>query len=65
MLVARYATKKALKESVGKSLRYSETSAFKAEYTPNGRVSVVGPGAYNRKWYATVQMSNGLISKVS
>lgn len=65
MLVARYPTKKALKESIGKALRYSETSIHGPEYKSTGRVSVVGPDAYNRKWYATVQLKDGLISKVS
>ena len=65
MLVARYKTKKALKESKGEELRYDETSMFGAEYTPDGNFCVVGPGAYDRKWFASVKMVDGLISKVS
>lgn len=65
MLVATYPTKKKLKECVGKPLRYEETSMFGLEYKADGEFCVVGPGAYNRKWYATVRMANGLISKVS
>lgn len=65
MLAANYPTKKELKASVGKSLRYEETSMFGPEYKENGSFAVVGPGAYNRKWYATVVMVNGKISKVT
>lgn len=66
MMGAAYATKKALKESVGKPLRFIETSMFGAEYRENGKFCVVGPDPYNnRKWFATVTMENGLIAKVS
>ena len=60
-----YKTKKALKESVGKALRYNETSAFGPEYKSTGSFCVVGPSAYERKWYATVTMADGKIAKVS
>lgn len=66
MMGASYPTKKALKESIGKPLRYVETSMFGTEYKENGTFAVVGPDAYtNRKWYATVTMEDGLIKKVS
>lgn len=66
MLGATYKTKKELKSSVGKPLRYIETSVFGAEYRDNGKLTVVGPDPYrNRKWYATVTMKDGLIEKVS
>lgn len=65
MLVATYKTKKALKESIGKTLRYQETSIFGSEYKSTGKFPVVGPGAYNRKWYAEVTMENNKIKKVS
>lgn len=65
MLAANYKTKKLLKESIGKSLRYQETSLFGAEYSPNGKFCVVGPSPYDRKWYATVTMKDGKIFKVS
>jgi len=64
MLVARYKTKKALKESIGQRLRYEETSMMGSEFRPNGILHVVGPGAYDRKWYAMVTMENRLITKV-
>lgn len=65
MLAASYKTKKSLKESVGKPLRYVETSLFGKEYTPDGKFCVVGPSPYERKWYASVQMEGGLIKKVT
>lgn len=66
MMGASYPTKKALKESVGKPLRYIETSIFGAEYKSNGRFAVVGPDPYtNRKWYAEVTMKDDKIVKVS
>ena len=65
MLGANYQTKKALKESVGKPLRYEETSMFWPEYRPDGKFCVVGPSPYERKWYATVTMEGGLIKKVT
>jgi len=64
MLVATYPTKKALKESVGSSLHYLETSMFGAEFKTEGTFPVVGPAPYQRKWYATVTMKNGIIHKV-
>ena len=66
MMGASYPTKKALKENVGKPLRYVETSMFGEEYKPDGKFCVVGPCAYtSRKWYATVEMAGGLIKKVT
>lgn len=65
MLGATYPTKKALKESVGKSLMYVETSMMGNEYKDNGTFNVVGPDAYKKRdWYATITMENGLIKKV-
>lgn len=66
MLGARgYKTKKQLKESIGKQLRYVETSVHGSEYKPNGTFNMVGPDAYrNRKWYATITMKNDFIEKV-
>lgn len=65
MIAALYKTKKALKESIGKPLRYNETSMFGPEFQENGKFAVVGPSAYERKWYAQVTMQNGIIVKVS
>jgi len=64
MLGALYKTKKELKESVGKRLKYIETSLFGKEYQGDGKFCVVGPHPYNRRWYAEIIMENGLIKKV-
>lgn len=64
MLGASYPTKKALKDAVGKPLRYVETSFFGTEYKENGTFPVVGPSPEKRIWYAEVTMENGLIKKV-
>ena len=64
MIVAKYKTKKDLKSSVGQPLRYEETSIFGLEYRATGKFCVVGPSAYERKWYAEVTMQDGLILKV-
>ena len=65
MLVANYQFKKDLKAAVGERLLYTETSMFNREYVPDGEFTVVGPGAYNRKWYATVTMKDERIEKVT
>ena len=64
MLGASYKTKKELKASIGKRLRYVETSLFGYEYNPNGKFCVVGPSPYNRKWYAEITMKNDIIERV-
>ena len=64
MLGAIYKTKQALKDNIGKELRYEETSIFGAEYKSNGSFCVVGPSPYVRKWYAEVTMENDLIKSV-
>ncbi len=65
MLGASYKTKKDLKAAVGKPLRFVETSLFGKEYRETGQFAVVGPSPYQRKWFASVTMTDGLISKVS
>lgn len=64
MIQAHYATKKALKESVGKPLMYNETSMFGIEFLPNGKFCVADYGP-KRSWFAEVTMKDGLIHKVS
>ena len=61
MIVLPYKTKSALKAATGKELRYEETSFFGPEFKPDGWNTGVGPGAYQRKWYANVQCANGVI----
>jgi len=64
MLVATYKTKKQLKESIGQKLRYQETSIFGEEYANDKMLTVVGPSAYERKWYANVLCKDDKIVKV-
>ena len=65
MMGATYKTKKVLKESIGQSLRYVETSMFGEEYRANGTFCVVGPSPYQRKWFASVTLKDGIIAQVS
>ena len=64
MLVANYKLKKDLQNAVGKSLKYTETSMFGTEYQTTGTFPVVGPSAYNRKWFASITMEDDKIAKV-
>ena len=61
-------TKKVLKTKVGEiaSAWLQETSMFGPEIKPGASLVVVGPGPYERKWYATVVVgADGRIVKVS
>ena len=63
-----YASKKALKASIGEPLRYMETSMFGAEYRDDGILTVArrphmqGGG---REFFARVTMEDGIIVKVT
>lgn len=67
MIIFNYASKKELKENIGKRLRYIETSIFGNEYKSNGsltganRPHITGKG---REFFATVTIENDLIIKV-
>jgi hypothetical protein len=65
MMAASYKTKKACKASIGNPPRFIETSIFGDEFKGDGTYTVVGPGPYDRKWYAQVTVTNGVITKVS
>ena len=68
MIVFNYASKKNLKASIGKPLRYIETSLFGPEYKDNGKLTganrphITGKG---REFFANVTMENGIIKAVS
>ena len=64
MLVANYPTKKNLKARISHPLDYTETSIFGPEYKPDGVLTVVGPSAYKRKWFARITMQAGRILRV-
>ena len=57
-----YATKKELKENIGKPLRYEETSIFGEEYKSNG--TLTGTNHPRRSWFANVTMENDIIKAV-
>jgi len=67
MIVFRYASKKELKENIGKPLKYLETSLFGEEYVSDGmltganRPHITGLG---REFFAQVTMENNLIKAV-
>ena len=67
MIVFNYKSKKELKENVGNSLKFIETSFFGPEYKSNGiltvanRPHITGKG---REWFGRVTMKDGLIIKV-
>jgi hypothetical protein len=63
-LLGLYPTKKALKDSVGQSLRYKEKSIAGPEYRPDGSVQVQGPNPDELRWAAEVTLKGGLIVKV-
>ena len=67
-MVVVYPSKKVLKENVGKSLRYIETSMFGPEYKANGKIVVANRPhitGIGREFFAEVTMENGLIKKVA
>lgn len=68
-MLVHYASKKAMKECVGKALRYEETSFFGPEYRDNGWLTVAGRPSHStvvkREFFARVLMKDGLIEKVS
>lgn len=64
LVAVGYVLKKDLKAAVGEKLRYKEVSLFGPEYKSTGTFSVVGPGEYVRKWFASVTTHNDLIIKV-
>jgi len=68
MIIFNYPSKKILKERIGESLDYIETSLFGAEYRRDGvltganRPHITGQG---REFFAEVTMKDGLIHKVT
>jgi len=66
-MILNYESKKVLKENIGNSLNYTETSLFGEEYNPNG--SFVGCNrphitGFKREFFAQITMKNGLIHSV-
>jgi len=69
MMIALYASKKELKDSVGQSLNYRETSLFGNEYKADGTFCVSNrpsiTGIKGREFFAEVTMAGGKIAKVA
>ena len=66
-LIAKYPSKKALKESIGQPLRYIETSLFRPEYARDGEITVCNRPhltGLGREWFGQVTMQGGLIKGV-
>jgi len=59
-----YKTKKQLKASIGKPLRFREVLIFGPEYHGDGTYTLECPPGYH-KFYARVTVKNGVISRVS
>ena len=68
MIIFNYKSKKELKENIGNSLKFIETSFFGNEYVSNGtmtganRPHITGIG---REFFAQVTMKDNLIDKVT
>lgn len=62
---SKYRTKKALKEAVkaGAFVTVHSESLYTSE-VPDGKHSLVGPGPYTRKWYATILVQDGVLMAV-
>ena len=66
-LVVKYPSKKALKESLGQRLKYTETSLFGPEYRADGWLTVANRPhitGLGREFFAQVKMESGLIAAV-
>lgn len=66
MTVTGCKTKKDLKTQIGQFAPgvLVETSMFGPELKTSGRFAVVGPSAYDRRWYATVEVLDEKIVRV-
>lgn len=68
MMIFNYASKKQIKENIGKPLNYTETSIFGPEYIASG--VIIGsnrPQITNnkgREFFASVTLENNLIKSV-
>ena len=69
MIILNYKSKKELRENIGKSLNYTETSMFGPEYKSDGTVAGSNrPHSTNnegREFFAEVTLKNHIIKKVT
>lgn len=61
--IVGFKTKKSLKEAVGRRVSVNDPSIVQ-EYTGTGSYCCVGPGLYDRKWYAVVTIEDGILKSV-
>ena len=59
-----FKTKKSMKEWIGKEVCCIIPMIGGDDYVDNYVGAIVGPGPYNRKWYAQVEIANGILMKV-
>lgn len=67
MLIACYPSKKECKASIGKPLKYIETSMFGEEYKANGVLTVANRPhitRLGREWFGNITMKDGVIVAV-
>ncbi len=67
MIVAGFKTKKALKEAKDTNITpnlYDPSLLERADLNNLDNVPVVGPSAYDRKWYAQITTVDGILTKV-
>ena len=64
--ISGFKTKKALKEAIGQTPKFIETSIFGDQYEgDDGIYTVVGPHPTVRTWFAELTIVNGRIHKVT
>lgn len=62
-----FKTKKAVKEAIAKGVKvtcYGYVNVMSTGIPKDGVHSAVGPGEYDRKWYATITVVDGAITKI-
>ena len=69
MMLLNYDSKKQLKENMGQSLRFTETSIFGPEYPSNGTGTITGANrphltGRGREFFAQVTIKDHVITKV-
>ena len=63
-LTPPFATKKALKAHKSNPVTLIDPTPFGDKSLTNYTGPIVGPGPYDRKYYATVTVINGILTKV-
>jgi hypothetical protein len=63
---SRFKTKKSLREAVaaGVKVYVHDEAIFGDGSIPDGKHALVGPAPYDRRWYATIQVKDLIITSV-